>query len=160
MWIFVFLFAAVAGYLVGLIGSSNNPISGLTLSTLLIAAIIMVAIGVTGPKGIAAVIGIAGVICCASGVAGDMMQDLKVGHILGGTPRRMEIAEIIGVIFSALVLAFVIRALHEVYVIGSDILPAPQAGLMALMAKGIVGGEMAWPLVIVGMLMAVAPPRM
>ncbi|MDH3216339.1 MAG: oligopeptide transporter, OPT family, partial [Candidatus Krumholzibacteria bacterium] len=83
MIILGFLFAAVAGYLVGLIGSSNNPISGLTLSTLLISAIIMVALGITGPKGIMAVLGIAGVICCSSGIAGDMMQDLKVGHILG-----------------------------------------------------------------------------
>jgi putative OPT family oligopeptide transporter len=149
-----FLFAAVAGYLVGLIGSSNNPISGLTLSTLLISAIIMVALGVTGPKGIMAVLGIAGVICCSSGIAGDMMQDLKVGYILGGSPRKMEIAEIIGVVFAALFLAFAIMALHEVYTIGSRLLPAPQAGLMALMARGIVGGDMAWPLVIVGMLMA------
>jgi putative OPT family oligopeptide transporter len=156
MIILGFLFAAVAGYLVGLIGSSNNPISGLTLSTLLIAAILMVALGVTGPKGIMAVLGIAGVICCSSGIAGDMMQDLKVGHILGGSPRRMEIAEIIGVVFAALFLAFAISALHEVYTIGSRLLPAPQAGLMALMARGIVGGEMAWPLVIVGMLMAAA----
>jgi putative OPT family oligopeptide transporter len=156
MLILGFLFAAVAGYLVGLIGSSNNPISGLTLSTLLISAIIMVALKITGPQGIAAVIGIAGVICCSSGIAGDMMQDLKVGQILGGSPRRMEIAEIIGVVFAALFLAFAIMALHEVYTIGSRLLPAPQAGLMALMAKGIVGGDMAWPLVIVGMLMGVA----
>lgn len=154
MLILGFLFAAVAGYLVGLIGSSNNPISGLTLSTLLIAAIIMVALKITGPKGIMAVLGISGVICCAAGIAGDMMQDLKVGYILGGSPRKMEIAELIGVVFSALFLALAISALHEVYTIGSDLLPAPQAGLMALMAKGIVGGDMAWPLVIVGMLMA------
>jgi len=79
-----FLFSAVAGYLVGLIGSSNNPISGLTLSTLLISAILMVMIGVTGPKGVAAVLAVAGVVCCAAGIAGDMTQDLKVGHILGG----------------------------------------------------------------------------
>ena len=85
-----------------------------------------------------------------------MMQDLKVGHILGGTPRNMQKAEIIGVIAAALVLVWPMILMHKVYVIGSDILPAPQAGLMALMAKGIVGGDMAWPLVIVGMLMAVA----
>jgi len=156
MLVLGFLFAAVAGYLVGLIGSSNNPMSGLTLSALLIASIIMVAIGVTGPKGVMAVLGIAGVICCAAGVAGDMMQDLKVGYILGGSPRKMEIAEIIGVVFSALVLAFAIMALHEVYTIGSELLPAPQAGLMALMANAIVGGEMAWPLIIVGVLLGLA----
>jgi putative OPT family oligopeptide transporter len=156
MLVLGFLFAAVAGYLVALIGSSNNPISGLTLSTLLISAVLMVALGVTGPKGVMAVLGIAGVICCAAGIAGDMMQDLKVGYILGGTPRRMEIAEIIGVLFASLVLVWPMIAMDKVYHIGSDILPAPQAGLMALMAQGIVGGEMAWPLVIVGMLMAVA----
>lgn len=149
-----FLFAAVAGYLVGMIGSSNNPISGLTLSTLLISALLMVALGVTGTAGIAAVLAIAGVICCAAGIAGDMMQDLKVGHILGGTPWRMEIAEIIGVIFAAAVLALPLSALHQAYGIGSEALPAPQAGLMALMAEGILGGEMAWPLVIVGMFFA------
>jgi putative OPT family oligopeptide transporter len=155
MVILGFLFAAVAGYLVGLVGSSNNPISGLTLSTLLISAILMVLFGVTGVEGVAAVLVIAGVICCAAGVAGDMIQDLKVGHILGGTPWRMQVGEIIGVIVAAAVLAIPIKMLDEVYHIGSAELPAPQAGLMALMAKGIVGGEMAWPLVIVGMFFAV-----
>lgn len=154
MIILGFLFAAVAGYLVGLIGSSNNPISGLTLSTLLISAVLMVALGVTGAKGVMAVLGIAGVICCAAGIAGDMTQDLKVGHILGGTPWKMEIAEIIGVIFASLVLVYPIYAMDRVYHIGSAALPAPQAGLMALMSQGIVGGEMAWPLVLVGIFMA------
>lgn len=150
-----FLFAAVAGYLVGLIGSSNNPISGLTLSTLLISAILMVAIGVTGPQGVAAVLGVAGVVCCAAGIAGDMTQDLKVGHILGGTPWRMEMGEIIGVIIAGALLMPFIAVMDKVYVIGSAALPAPQAGLMALMAKGIVGGEMAWPLVVVGIVFAI-----
>ena len=149
-----FLFAAVAGYLVGLIGSSNNPISGLTLSALLISAILMVVMGVTDVHGVAAVLGVAGVVCCAAGIAGDMMQDLKVGHILGGTPWRMQVGEMFGVVAAAAVLAFPLMALHRVYTIGSPELPAPQAGLMALMAGGIVGGEMAWPLVIVGMFLA------
>jgi putative OPT family oligopeptide transporter len=149
-----FLFAAVAGYLVGLVGSSNNPISGLTLSSLLIAALLMVGIGVTGNQGIMAVLGVAGVVCCAAGIAGDMMQDLKVGHILGGTPWRMQVGEIIGVVAAALVLIWAMIVLDQVYHIGSENLPAPQAGLMALMAKGIVGGEMAWPLVIAGMFLA------
>jgi len=149
-----FLFAAVAGYLVALIGSSNNPISGLTLSALLISAVLMVFMGLTDVHGVAAVLAVAGVVCCAAGIAGDMMQDLKVGHILGGTPWRMQVGEIIGVIVAALVLAFPLMALHEVYGIGSAELPAPQAGLMALMANGIVGGEMAWPLVITGMFLA------
>lgn len=149
-----FLFAAVAGYLVALIGSSNNPISGLTLSALLIAAVLMVAMGVTSVQGVAGVLGVAGVVCCTAGVAGDMMQDLKVGHILGGTPWRMEIGEIVGVIFAAMVLALPLMALDRVYTIGSAELPAPQAGLMALMATGIVEGEMAWALVIAGMFLA------
>lgn len=150
-----FLFAAVAGYLVGLIGSSNNPISGLTLSALLISAVLMVAIGLTDVHGVAAVLGVAGVVCCAAGIAGDMMQDLKVGHILGGTPWKMQVAEIFGVIAAAAVLALPLAALDRVYHIGSPELPAPQAGLMALMARGIVGGEMAWPLVLTGMFLAV-----
>jgi putative OPT family oligopeptide transporter len=151
MLILGFLFAAVAGYLVGLIGSSNNPISGLTLSALLIAAVLMVVIGVTDVKGVAGVLAVAGVVCCTAGIAGDMMQDLKVGHILGGTPWRMQVAEILGVMAAACVLALPLIALDRVYEIGSEILPAPQAGLMAMMANGIVGGEMAWPLVIAGM---------
>ena len=154
MVIIGFLFAAVAGYLVGLVGSSNNPISGLTLSSLLIAALLMVGIGVTGNHGIMAVLGVAGVVCCAAGIAGDMMQDLKVGHILGGTPWRMQVGEIIGVVAAALVLIWAMIVLDQVYQIGSENLPAPQAGLMALMAKGIVSGEMAWPLVLAGMFLA------
>ncbi|MGD8375793.1 MAG: oligopeptide transporter, OPT family, partial [Acidobacteriota bacterium] len=154
MVILGFLFAAVAGYLVGLIGSSNNPISGLTLSTLIIAALLMLMLGVTGASGIAGVLAVSGVICCSCGVAGDMMQDLKVGHVLGGTPWRMEIAEIIAVIPAAIVLPFVLLALDRTYTIGSEALAAPQAGLMALMSQGIVGGEMPWPLVIAGAFLA------
>ncbi len=157
-----FLFAAVAGYLVGLIGSSSNPISGLTLTTLLIAALLMVIIGLKGDAGIAATLAVATVVCCVAGVAGDMMQDWKVGHILGGTPWRMQIGGMIGVVAAAVVLVLPIILLDKVpgdpmgHNIGTDTLPAPQAGLMAMMSKGIVGGEMAWPLVIAGMFFAVA----
>ncbi len=154
MMILGFLFAAVAGYLVGLLGSSNNPISGLTLSTLLIAAIVMVGIGVTGSSGILGVLAVAGVVCCACGIAGDMLQDLKVGHILGGTPWKMQVGELIGVTVAAMVLIWPMILMDRVYEIGSPELPAPQAGLMALIAQGIVGGEMAWPLVIAGMALA------
>ena len=156
MVILGFLFAAVAGYLVGLIGSSNNPVSGLTLSALLIAAVLMVALGVTDVRGVAGVLGVAGVVCCAAAIAGDMMQDLKVGHILGGTPWKMQVGEIIGVVAAAIALPVLLMVLNQAYTIGSAELPAPQAGLMALMAQGIVGGDMAWPLVIVGMLFGVA----
>jgi OPT family oligopeptide transporter len=159
-----FLFAAVAGYLVSIIGSSSNPISGLTLSTLLIAAGLLVILGMGGEKGTAAwaagvlaVLGVATVICCVAGVAGDMIQDWKVGHNLGGTPWRMEISGVIGVIAAALVLVLPIMLLHEYGGgIGSDALPAPQAGLMATMADGIISGEMAWELIIIGMFFALA----
>lgn len=156
-----FLFVAVAGYLVGLIGSSSNPISGLTLSTLIIAAGLMVLLGQTGPGGVAAVLGVAAVVCCACGIGGDMMQDLKVGHILGGTPRNMQIAEMVSVVVVSFLLIAPIGLLHAADIqqggvgIGGEKLPAPQAGLMAMLSQGIIGGEMAWPLVIVGMVFSV-----
>ena len=151
-----FVFAAVAGYLVGIIGSSSNPISGLTLSTLLIAALLMVMVGMKGDPGVAAVLGVASVVCCVAGVAGDMMQDWKVGYLLGGTPWRMQIGGMVGVVAAALVMVIPIMLLHKANGIGSEALPAPQAGLMAMMSRGIVAGEMAWPLVIAGMLFAAA----
>ncbi len=151
-----FFFAAVSGNLVGTIGSSNNPISGLTLSTLIIAALLMVVIGASGASGVAAVLGVAAVVCVSSAVAGEMLQDLKVGHILGGTPWKMQIGNILGILVSSLVLYFPLMVLNGAFTFGSKELPAPQAGLMAALAKGIVGGEMAWPLVIVGMLMGFA----
>jgi putative OPT family oligopeptide transporter len=151
-----FFFAAVSGNLVGLIGSSNNPVSGLTLCTLVIAALLMVALGVSGSGGVAAVLGVAAVVCVSSAVAGEMLQDLKVGHILGGTPSKMQIGDVLGVIVASLVLFFPLAVLDKAYHFGSAALPAPQAGLMAMLSKGIVGGEMAWPLVIVGILLGLA----
>jgi len=151
-----FFFAAVSGNLVGTIGSSNNPISGLTLSTLIIAALLMVLIGATGTPGVTAVLGVATVVCVSSAVAGEMLQDLKVGHILGGTPWKMQAGNIFGVLLSSLVLYFPIMILIGAFKLGSKELSAPQAGLMAALSRGIVGGEMAWPLVIAGMLMGLA----
>lgn len=154
-----FFFAAVSGYLVGIIGSSNNPISGLTLSTLLVAALLMVALGVKGTTGVAAVLGVAAVVCVAAAVAGEMLQDLKVGHILGGTPWKMQVGDIIGVGLAAAVMFIPLLILHQGDIntggtgFGGKNLPAPQASLMALLSKGIVEGKMAWPLIIVGMLM-------
>jgi putative OPT family oligopeptide transporter len=148
-----FFFAAVSGNLVGMIGSSNNPVSGLTLCTLVIAALLMVALGVSGTGGVAAVLGVAAVVCVSSAVAGEMLQDLKVGHILGGTPAKMQIGDLFGIVVASLVLFFPIAILARAYHFGSAALPAPQAGLMAMLSKGIVGGDMAWPLVIVGILL-------
>jgi putative OPT family oligopeptide transporter len=151
-----FFFAAVSGNLVGMIGSSNNPVSGLTLCTLVVSALLMVALGVAGVSGVAAVLGVAAVICVSSAVAGEMLQDLKVGHILGGTPARMQIGDMFGVIIASLVLFFPLMVLDNAYHFGSAQLPAPQAGLMAMLSQGIVGGNMAWPLVVVGILMGFA----
>jgi putative OPT family oligopeptide transporter len=161
MIIIGFFFAAVSGNLVGLIGSSNNPISGLTLATLVIAALLMVLIGVSGMSGVAAVLGVAAVVCVSSAVAGEMLQDLKVGHILGGTPSKMQIGDFLGVTVASFALFPVLLLLNQANInsggigFGDRQLSAPQAGLMAMLAKGIVGGEMAWPLIIVGVLMGI-----
>ena len=148
-----FFFAAVSGNLVGMIGSSNNPISGLTLCTVVISALLMVAMGLRGSYGIAAVLGVAAVVCVSSAVAGEMLQDLKAGHILGGTPAKMQIGDLLGIAVSSMALFFPLMWLHRAYTFGTPQLPAPQAGLMASLATGIVGGNMAWPLVVVGILM-------
>ncbi len=162
MIILGFFFAAVSGNLVGLIGSSNNPISGLTLAALVIAALLMVLLGVSGIHGVAAVLGVAAIVCISSAVAGEMLQDLKVGHILGGTPAKMQGAEFFGVAVASFTLLPVLLLLNQANInsggigFGDRQLPAPQAGLMAMLAKGIVGGEMAWPLIIVGIIMGLA----
>jgi len=161
MLIIGFFFAAVSGNLVGLIGSSNNPISGLTLAALVIAALLMVLIGVSGMSGVAAVLGVAAVVCISSAVAGEMLQDLKVGHILGGTPSKMQIGDFMGVTVASFALLPVLLLLNQANInsggigFGDRQLSAPQAGLMAMLAKGIVGGEMAWPLIVVGVLMGI-----
>jgi len=157
-----FFFCTVSGYLVGMIGSSNNPISGLTLSTLIIAALLMVALGVTGPTGVVAVLGVAAVVCVAAAVAGELLQDFKVGYILGGTPRTIQVVELVAVVVAALVMYFPLLWLHQGNInqggtgFGDPKLSAPQASLMAFMAQGIVGGDMAWPLVTVGVVLGLA----
>jgi len=150
-----FFFATVSGSLCGIIGSSNNPVSGITLSTLLIAAVLMVALGVSGRSGVAAVLGVAAVVCVSSSVAGELLQDFKVGYILGGTPRLIQTAELIAVVVASLMMYWPLYLLSKGMGFGSKALPAPQAGLMATLAQGIVGGNMAWPLVIVGIFMGI-----
>jgi putative OPT family oligopeptide transporter len=159
-----FFFAAVSGNLVGMIGSSNNPISGLTLATTVVAALTMVIVGAKGTQGVAAVLGVAAIGCVSAAVAGEMLQDLKVGHILGGTPWKMQIGDILGVLVAGLVMFFPLYVLHVSDLaanpltggFGGKNLPAPQAGLMAALSQGIVGGQMAWPLVLVGIAMGVS----
>jgi putative OPT family oligopeptide transporter len=162
MLVLGFLLSAVGGYLVGLVGGSNQPVSGLTLSALILAALLMVAFGVTGLQGVGAVLGVSAVVCCAICVSGSLIQDLKVGHLLGGTPKKMEIAEIIATITTAFVLVFPMLWLHQANIkqggigIGDRELSAPQAGLMAQLAQGIVGGEMPWGLILFGMCFSLA----
>ena len=166
--ILAFFFAAISGYLVGIIGSSNNPISGLTLTALVTTALILVVIGVDAQHGgVAAVLGVAAIVCVAAAVAGEMLQDLKAGHILGGTPWKMQVGDIIGVVVSGLVMFYVLNLLNQADIaqgiqqnyqggFGSKNLSAPQAGLVAMLSQGIVGGKMAWSLIIVGLLMGIA----
>jgi putative OPT family oligopeptide transporter len=151
-----FFMATVSGSLVGFIGSSNNPVSGLTLSTLLIAALLMVALGVSGGPGVAAVLGVAAVVCVSSSVAGELLQDFKVGYILGGTPRKIQMAELIAVVVASLAMYWPLYLLDTAFGFGSRQLSAPQAGLMATLAIGIVGGDMPWPLVVVGILLGIS----
>ncbi len=162
MLVMGFFFATVSGNLVGMIGSSNNPISGLTLSTLIIAALLLVSMGVSGPGGVAAVLGVAAVVCVSSAVAGELLQDFKVGYILGGTPKYIQMVELIAVVVAASVMYWPLLLLHEGNIraggtgFGDRQLSAPQAGLMAVLAQGIVGGDMPWPLVAVGIAMGIA----
>jgi putative OPT family oligopeptide transporter len=155
-----FLLSAVGGYLVGLVGSSNQPLSGLTLSALIISALVMQALGVRGPAGVAAVLGVAAVVAVAVSTSGSLIQDLKAGQLLGGTPWKMQLVEVIAVLLLALFLMGPIIALHEANLatggIGGRALPAPQAGLMAQLAKGIVSGDMAWGLILIGAAFGVA----
>jgi putative OPT family oligopeptide transporter len=162
MLVLGFFFATVSGSLCGFIGSSNNPVSGLTISTLIIAALLMVALGVSGAGGVAAVLGVAAVVCVSSAVAGELLQDFKVGHILGGTPRSIQIAELVAVVVASLVMYFPLVLLYKANIMqggtgfGDRQLAAPQAGLMALLAQGIVGGDMPWPLIMTGILLGFA----
>jgi putative OPT family oligopeptide transporter len=154
--LFAFIASAIAGYMAGLLGSSNNPISGVTVSVLLITSLILLGFGLSGTTGAFGVaILIAAVICCAAAISGDVLQSLACGHMIGATPRRQQIAEMIGVIAVAPILAFVIQALDRAYGIGDPLnLPAPQAFLMSGIVQGVLGGQMVWPFVIAGIVLA------
>ena len=155
-----FLLSAVGGYLCGLVGASNQPLSGLTLTALVLTALLLLQMGVTGAAGVAGVLGVAAVVACATSISGSLVQDLKVGHLLGGTPWKMQVVEILAVVLLAFFLMAPIIVLHEANLdtggIGGRALPAPQAGLMAQLAKGIVGGQMAWGLLAMGAAFGVA----
>lgn len=168
MLVFGFIFASVAGYMAGLVGSSNNPISGVTIATVIVSALILFQImGNEGPAatlGPIAVIFLAGLICSAAAIAGDNMQDLKCGHVVGATPWRQQIFQVVGVVSAALVIPFVLNVLDQGYGIGrpsplnpdAQPLAAPQAGLMEALASGIFGGGIEWTFIFIGFALAVA----
>ena len=157
-----FLFASVAGYMAGLVGSSNNPISGVTIATILTSSLILLALlGSGSEKGPAAAILIGSVVCCAAAIAGDNMQDLKAGHILGATPQRQQIMQMVGVIAAAFAMPLILDLLNEAYGFGPataekpNSLQAPQATLMQSVAVGVFGGGLPWTMVYIGMALAV-----
>lgn len=155
-----FFFVAVSSYIVGLVGSSNNPVSGMIISTLLFTSILMLLVGMEGSKGMIAALIVAGVVGCATCTAGDVSQDLKTGWIVGAMPRRQQIAQIIGVLSASFIIVPVLTLLHNAYGIGTGepgALQAPQASLFASIVKGffIKGGGLPWNMVIIGCGLAV-----
>ena len=153
--LFAFIASAIAGYMAGLLGSSNNPISGVTVSVLLITSLILLGFGLSGDVGAYGVaILIAAVICCAAAISGDVLQSMTCGQMIGATPKNQQIAELIGVLAAAPILALVVQALDQAYTIGSTNLPAPQAFLMSGIVEGVLGGGMVWPFVIAGAVLA------
>lgn len=151
-----FLFVAVSSYIVGLVGSSNNPVSGMTISALLVSAALFLILGFKGDSAILSTLGVAAVVCCAACTAGDCSQDLKTGSLIGATPKYQQYAQIIGVIIPAIVIAPVLTLLHNAYVIGEG-LKAPQATLFASITKALFGqGELPVNMVIYGAILGVA----
>jgi putative OPT family oligopeptide transporter len=152
--LFAFLASALAGYLTGLVGSSNCPISGVTVAVLLIVSLIMLGFGAVGLAGMAIVIFISAVICIGGSISGDLLQSMACGHMLGATPKKLQIAMTFGVIAISGVVGLIIGVLHKAFTIGSPNLPAPQAFLMAGIVRGVLGQEMLWPYIIAGMILA------
>ncbi len=151
MCIFGFLFSAVAAYMAGVVGSSNNPISGVTIATILFSSLLIITFfDVDSSKGGAAAILIGAVVCCAAAIGGDNLQDLKTGNIVGATPWKQQLMQLVGVISSALTLGIVLTLLHEAYGIGSSDLPAPQAVLMTSVANGVFSGNLEWGMIYAG----------
>jgi len=153
--IFGFFFATVSSRMVGLVGSSNNPVSGMTIATLLVATIALKATGMTGQPGMIAAIAIGGVICIVAAIAGDTSQDLKTGYILGATPKKQQIGELVGVLASSLAIGGVLYLLHLAWGYGTPNLPAPQATLMKMIVEGVMDGNLPWTLIFIGAFIAI-----
>lgn len=153
--VFGFFFATVSSRMVGLIGSSNNPVSGMAIATLLIATITIKATGDSGITGMMGAIAIGSVICIIAAIAGDTSQDLKTGFLLGATPKKQQIGELIGVVASGLAIGGVLYLLNAAWGYGGAEVPAPQATLMKMIVEGIMGGELPWTLVFIGVFLAI-----
>lgn len=153
--IFGFFFATVSSRMVGLVGSSNNPVSGMAIATLLIATLILKITGTSGVSGMCSAIAIGSIICIVSAIAGDSSQDLKTGYILGATPKKQQLGEIVGVVASALAIGGTLYLLDSAWGFGSDELGAPQATLMKLIVEGVMGGDLPWVLVFIGVFIAI-----
>lgn len=153
--VFGFFFATVSSRMVGLVGSSNNPVSGMTIATLLIATIAIKATGQVGQAGMTAALAVGSIICIIAAIAGDTSQDLKTGYILGATPKKQQIGELIGVVASSLAIGGVLYLLNQAWGYGSTDLPAPQATLMKMVVEGVMGGNLPWTLVFIGAFIAI-----
>lgn len=153
--IFGFFFATVSSRMVGLVGSSNNPVSGMAIATLLVATLVLKVTGSAGYTGMSSAIAIGSIICIVSAIAGDTSQDLKTGYLLGATPKKQQIAEVIGVVASAVAIGGTLYLLDQAWGFGSDQLGAPQATLMKLIVEGVMGGDLPWGLVFIGVFIAV-----
>ena len=153
--VFGFFFATVSSRMVGLIGSSNNPVSGMTIATLLFATVILKATGTTGITGMVGAISIGGIICIVAAIAGDASQDLKTGFIVGATPKKQQLGEIIGVVASAAAIGFVLYLLNEAWGYGTEKIPAAQATMMKMLVEGIMNGELPWALIFIGVFIAI-----
>jgi putative OPT family oligopeptide transporter len=153
--VFGFFFATVSSRMVGLVGSSNNPVSGMAIATLLIATLILKFTGASGASGMSAAIAIGSIICIVSAIAGDTSQDLKTGYILGSTPKKQQIGEVIGVVASALAIGGTLYLLDSAWGFGTEELAAPQATLMKLIVEGVMNAQLPWGLVLVGAFIAI-----
>lgn len=153
--IFGFFFAAVSSRMVGLIGSSNNPVSGMAIATLLATTVLLKVTGTAGTKGMVGAIAIGGIICVVAAIAGDTSQDLKTGFLVGATPKKQQIGEIIGVIASAISIGYVLDLLNKAWGFGGTEIPAPQGMMMKMIVEGIMNAQLPWGLIFIGVFVAI-----
>ncbi|GIP52335.1 OPT family oligopeptide transporter [Paenibacillus vini] len=153
--LFGFLFVTVASRIVGLVGSSSSPVSGMTIATLLIVTVLYKLTGVSGTAGMVTALTVGAIVCVALAVAGDISQDLKTGYLVGGTPWKQQVAMMIGVLVSGLVIGFILNVLNASYGLGSEQLPAPKAVLMRLIVEGIMSENLPWDLIFIGVAAAI-----